>query len=332
MRIGRTDRTFGRGFTLVELLVVISIIGILIAMLLPAVQAAREAARRMQCSNNLRQLALAAHNYQTVHGKLPPGRVDAQTAGGYNWGWVPRLLPFVEQGNLSQNIDYTKDPASNSYPIATTPVPILRCPSDFNRLQVAGTPDADTNYRGNAGNLIGAKYSGIEQNNGLFVTNVAVSIDHVIDGTSNTALFSEAVLGDNDNTKISIPGDWFEITANKNAARQTIHDQCANLVLTDSTTQFSKAGRNWHLGNYVTTRYNHMLTPNKKSCVCRQGSQDIDDRINNQGSVTTVSSRHSGGVNLALADGSLRFVSESIDRDIWWALGSRDGGEVVKDF
>jgi prepilin-type processing-associated H-X9-DG protein len=75
-----------------------------------------------------------------------------------------------------------------------------------------------------------------------------------------------------------------------------------------------------------------MLTPNKRSCVCKQGTKDADDRINNQGSVTTASSRHSGGVNLALADGSLRFISESIDRDIWWALGSRDGGEVLGQF
>ena len=133
-----------RGFTLVELLVVITIIGILIALLLPAVQAAREAARRMQCSNNLKQIGLALHNYHTAIGCFPPGYISAYTApgydasGGYNtgdtgpgWGWGAMILPYLEQGNVWSQIHFNldiKDP--NNAASEPTSLPVFLCPSD----------------------------------------------------------------------------------------------------------------------------------------------------------------------------------------------------------
>jgi prepilin-type N-terminal cleavage/methylation domain-containing protein/prepilin-type processing-associated H-X9-DG protein len=332
------------GFTLVELLVVIAIIGILISLLLPAVQAAREAARRSQCTNNLRQWALAAHNYHSTFNSLPPGRYDP-AAGGYRWSSHAALLPYVEQGNVFSKLDYSRDASDPvNLPVVTSQFSILLCPSDTNRMTDPNDAEAQAgwgkvNYRANGGNDTGWLKSGSavniaassERNNGLFLTNRVVRFAEVFDGLSNTAMLSESLLGDADNTRISLPGDYFQVSVSDPPDRLELFNACNNLVPTASTVQFSYSGKNWVLGNYVTDRYNHLLPPNGKSCVV-SGAGTINNRINYKGTASTASSRHSNGVNVALGDASVRFVNSSLDINTWWALGSRDGGETLGDF
>jgi prepilin-type processing-associated H-X9-DG protein len=115
------------------------------------------------------------------------------------------------------------------------------------------------------------------------------------------------------------------------ADRVQLYDACRALVPTAATPQWSYAGRYWYVGNYAVARYNQVMTPNEKSCVC-SGAGALNVRMNYKGAATTASSRHPGGVNLALVDGSVRFVSDSIDRDTWWAIGSKADREVVGNY
>ena len=336
-----------RAFTLVELLVVIAIIGVLMALLLPAVQAAREAARRMQCANHIKQWVLGAHNYHGAYEAFPQGRLDP-AVGGFRWSMQASVLPYIEQGNLYNLIDYTNPDSINDPKVTNAKIKICYCPSDTDNM----TNSADsgnavghgrTNYRASGGNDTGWILSGSainiaaspEYNNGVFVTNRVVRMADITDGMSNTAFMSEARLGDGDQSKISLIGDYFEIPYGPADPtppdRLQIYQACNALQPTASTPQWSYAGRYWYIGNYATSRYNHIMPPNGKSCAC-SGDGKLNVRMNYKGTATTASSRHPAGVNLGLADGSVRFVPNSIDINTWWALGSRDGGEVLGDF
>jgi prepilin-type N-terminal cleavage/methylation domain-containing protein/prepilin-type processing-associated H-X9-DG protein len=335
------------GFTLVELLVVIAIIGVLVALLLPAVQAAREAGRRMQCNNNMRQWAIGCHNYHDTFLAFPQGRLDP-AVGGYRWSMQASVLPYIEQGNLFQKIDYTAAASINDPQITNAKIKICYCPSDTDKMTNASDAGnavghGRTNYRASGGSDTGWILSGSainiaaspEYNNGLFVTNRVIKMSDVTDGTSNTALLSETVLGDGDQNKVSPLGDYFEIPYGPAdptpADRLQVYNACVALVPTASTPQWSYSGRYWYVGNYAVSRYNHIMPPNGKSCAC-SGAGALNVRMNYKGTATTASSRHPNGVNVALTDGSVRFVTSSIKIDTWWALGSRDGGEVLGDY
>ena len=338
-------RTQRAAFTLVELLVVIAIIGVLVGLLLPAVQAAREAARRMQCSNNIRQWALAVHNYESAFKSFPIGRIDP-AYGGYRWSFQASALPYLERNNLFNLLDFTNSNAMNDTRITDAKIAQNLCPSDTDRMDNAADPQNDvgrgrTNYRASGGSDTGWILSGSainiaaspERNNGIFVTNQKVRFRDIVDGASNTALLSEAILGDGNQNKISIPGDYFKIPYSTTDPavpdRQLLYDSCTALVPTASTEQWSYAGRYWYIGNYATARYNHVMTPNTKSCVT-SGPGALNVRMNYKGAATTASSRHGSGVGLATADGAVHYVSNSVDKNAWWGLGSRNEADSIQ--
>ena len=179
------------------------------ALLLPAVQGARETSRRSQCASNMRQIGLAALNFHSAQSSFPPGRQGDPTTAS-TWGFIVPLLPFLDKNLLFTKLNLTvpvTDPANSILPVA--PLPFLRCPSDLNLLDESSDYSGfagwtRNNYRGNGGNDTGAlDANGNETNNGIFRTNRRVSIDQISDGVSATALFSEGVTGDGDNGVIS---------------------------------------------------------------------------------------------------------------------------------
>jgi prepilin-type N-terminal cleavage/methylation domain-containing protein/prepilin-type processing-associated H-X9-DG protein len=323
------------GFTLVELLVVIAIIGVLTGLLLPAVQSARESARRTQCGNNLRQMSLAAANFVSTHDAFPLGR---DQPGEDVWSAQARLLPFLEETPAFKQINFSKVPSDPVHAqVCATVIKTFLCPSDMNRMNFQDAandnqyPWAKNNYRGNAGSDTGEWVAATnqEQNNGIFLTAMPVRLSSITDGASHTALFSEIVLGDADDGHIESPSDWFRVEKTNQTAQQ-VYSACLTVTPeTGSGVQFSRAGRNWVRGNFVTTRYNHIMPPNTLSCVrCASGNVNANT-INDNGGATTASSRHPGGVNLSMADASVHFASDSVDINVWWAIGSRNGGETV---
>lgn len=308
-----------RAFTLVELLVVIAIIGILVGLLLPAVQSAREAARRMQCSNNLKQFGLALHNYESTYKRLPAGRnslsISAHAA----------LLPYMEQGNLAQLVDWRVpwNHANNAQARATE-VPTFNCPSDPVSIVPAGW--ASTTYRNNQGsgllhglpptNPSNGNY-GMPEPNGPMIPNKYLRFADITDGTANTAAFSEHGKGDFSNA-ISSRTDTFWPKTYPNTADEAVQ-QCNAIDPNDLQYQrVSDVGAPWLQGYHSTTTYFHVAPPNGRSCMFPPG------RI-----ATTAKSSHTGGVQVARCDGSVSFVTESVDILVWRALGSRNGGEAI---
>jgi prepilin-type N-terminal cleavage/methylation domain-containing protein len=325
-----------QGFTLVELLVVIAIIGVLVAMLLPAVQAAREAARRSDCSNRLRQVGLASLNFESAQKTLPMGRVLPGA-----WGVHPQLLPYIEQDTVYKTVDFKQAVAAANARLLD--IEAFVCPTDSTD-RLADTPLADNqdgwgrnSYRANAGSDTGEMTgtglpkNQIERNNGVFVTNRAIRLKDVTDGTANTALFSERVRGDGDNTVVEPASDWFRISEGSVTADQ-VATACLALdiwTMNKAATQFSRGGRNWPLGNYAVSRYNHILGPNSRSCARDSAGGGLGANFNASGGATTASSWHAGGVNVVRVDGSLQFATDGVDVVVWRALGSRDGEETV---
>jgi prepilin-type N-terminal cleavage/methylation domain-containing protein/prepilin-type processing-associated H-X9-DG protein len=311
-------------FTLVELLVVIAIIAILIGLLLPAVQKVRESAARMHCQSNLHQLAIALQNYQSTYGTFPQGRTYPN---GSSFSAHARLLAFLEQDNAFKLINFNapwSDP-SNAAAVAAR-VPVFLCPSDAPQAAVPPT-EAPTNYRINEGTQLPMWYgptdptginAGLPVPDGVFYVNGPIRILDVTDGTSNTAAFSEHLTGDFDQSIATETGDTFRPGTHPTTPDQAILD-CQATNIFDLTKQgYSNVGAPWLYGYHSTTSYWHSSLPNTRSCMFPP------ERV-----MTTANSRHTGGVNVALCDGSVRFVANSISLTTWRALGSRNGGEVL---
>jgi prepilin-type N-terminal cleavage/methylation domain-containing protein len=306
---------FKRGFTLVELLVVIAIIGILISMLLPAVQSVREAARRTTCGNNLRQIGIALHNYYGVHKKLPFG----QGGTGHKYSAVSQLLPYMEQDNLFETIDFNSDIFD---PVNDAPrrveIQLMRCPSDqFLRFPETG---GGINYAANKGSgIVWGPNAGPNANmpepNGPFYRDSEVEFSSVTDGLSQTAAFSERLIGDGSNAIVTIRRDTFLSSDTPTTADEAV--QMANAVDPyNLANQFpALMGAPWMHGQHG---YQHVNTPNTLSVGFRTSGR----------ATMAANSYHPHGVMVINLDSSVKFVSDGIDLVAWRAIGSRNGNEL----
>jgi prepilin-type N-terminal cleavage/methylation domain-containing protein/prepilin-type processing-associated H-X9-DG protein len=377
------DRHIPRGFTLLELLVVIAIIGVLIGLLLPAVQSAREASKRLECVNQLKQLGLAVHSYHSQTNVLPADGLflgaaygafnqtaqndnddGASDPSGWGWNasWTVALLPYIEQKDLYDAYNFNRggDMRAN-YTVGFNLLPGLLCPSETVK-ERPNAPWAPTSYHGNLGGpTIVALWSGTivqsfttypqiwfgpDPNMGYF------GFPGVTDGTSNTALISERLLGLVGNPVVYPGGRDAKrgiFLANYNGA----YDQgsnadpmaavnaCRNLPGTQPSGQGNDGGtymsgaywslsQPWMISN---SSYVHFNTPNGYSCISRTDGCCGGGVITWGGTSAMISatSNHSGGVNVAMTDGSVRFVRDEISPPVWWALGTRNGAEVIGD-
>jgi prepilin-type N-terminal cleavage/methylation domain-containing protein/prepilin-type processing-associated H-X9-DG protein len=321
-----------RAFTLIELLVVIAIVAILIALLVPAVQKVRAAAARTQCINNLKQIGLALHGYHDTNNSFPAARDP------YPLAFSPQahLLQFVEQQAVFQMIDFTgANGATTTYKginatVATIPIPVYNCPSDVGSVRggngaTPGVTFSGTNYSSCVGT--GASSGGVF--NGDYVTGDGVflllpggpiKIAHILDGTSNTAAFSESTYGNGLAGLSPSPGalDPLELAIDISGGGMD-PATCAA-----TTTYTGQRCDRWINGGYLSTAYNHYYPPNSSTLDCLNSS-------NNFG-LKAARSRHPGGVNLLLCDGTVRFITNGITTATWHALATRAGGEVLGDF
>jgi len=375
-----------RGFTLIELLVVVAIIAILVALLLPAVQAARDAARKSSCSNNLKQLALAVHNYEATYKMFPPGSlypcpaIDPITGipQCWNFGVSPlvAILQYIEQETIYNSYNtymgvYGSFPPNVNGPISwwanTTvfnmQVNLFLCPADSSRV----IRQPVTNYMGNLGGPFMLKgYSGTMIPNNpaqtFSQTSVPVNLNYpfaqtagpigfsaISDGTSNTALWSEAVTG----TNLPVIAGTGRIPEMRGFFVTNFDFNPNNLILNNTAAVFqylgacngvprgtvaqgsgpnntNLRGTSWQISfpyyvNYGL--YNHVGAPNSRQCSNVQLSQnDIGLDVFGTAPPTSL---HSNGVNVGFSDGSVRFVTEQINLFTWWALGSRAGNEPI---
>jgi len=336
-------------FTLVELLVVIAIIGILVGLLLPAVQAAREAARRMQCQNHLRQLGLAAHNHESALRVLPPA-FRGKSIGGAPpyfdlWGTLANLTPYLEQTAVYNSIDLNltmyqlTSPFGIQAPDAVrTRVPIFLCPSDTGEsvcrdsYAIVGE-FAPTNYsfclgsgtsRGRTG-WLGSPYDA----DGVFYAQSKVKITDIKDGTSNTVGASERILGSGEErTVLGSRAELKPQTMYVNPGAETNDANCGSSLRINFS---QRRMYTWVAGEPRCTSYNHYYLPNdpiNPDCVANFTGSDPLTRSTGHG-LSTARSRHTGGVNAWYCDGSVRFISNSIQLQIWRAIATRTGGEVA---
>jgi prepilin-type N-terminal cleavage/methylation domain-containing protein/prepilin-type processing-associated H-X9-DG protein len=311
-------------FTLIELLVVIAIIGVLIALLLPAVQSAREAARRMQCTNNLKQIGLALHNYHDTRGAFPPNRYTFN--GNYSFSALSQLLPHMEQNQLYSALNFSlmrTDPGNATG--RAVGVNSFLCPSDGGQNLPPGM--AATNYKANEGanimHLYGAadptgSNASLPPPDGPFFANVSYRLADILDGTSNTCAFSEMLIGDQSDTIATENRDIFRPGTFPATLDAAVAD-CKTVVWTNVALQgWSTSGTPWTDGSGATSMYKHVATPNNRSCMYPPSRLML-----------TARSLHPGGVNVLFCDGSVRFVKDSVSPVPWRAIGSRNRGEVV---
>jgi len=328
-----------KAFTLVELLVVIAIIGTLVGLLLPAVQAAREAARRMQCSNNLKQIALACHNYQSAFRHFPPSAIVdltvSSTGNNGSWGVHGRILPFLEQGGLYDKVDLSIAWDGQSV-IDGLQVPVYACPSDpGSRERRTFTDDRPslypTSYGFNFGRWFVFDPLTRKAGDGMFAPNHFFDFRDCGDGTSQTLLTAEV--------KAWTP---YQRNGGPNSTTMPANEIEAEAVVA-SGAQFKNTGHTeWPDGRVHHTGFTVTLAPNANVPFNKDGRvyEQMDFNSWQEGkqgiaghptyAMITSRSHHVGLVNVAKVDGSVATVSESIDLEIWHAVGTRNEREVFE--
>jgi prepilin-type N-terminal cleavage/methylation domain-containing protein/prepilin-type processing-associated H-X9-DG protein len=337
-----------RGFTLIELLVVIAIIAVLIALLLPAVQSAREASRRAQCSNNLKQIGLAIHNYETTFKVYPFGKGLTYTgivpgAAGYaRWSAHSQLLMYIEQGNLFSATNFAlppetpgmagavpfmpayQNPNRENMTACMTQVATFLCPSDAPPL---GEWPGGNNYLANQqtwacdlSENFPSTNAPTEMPRGIFYYLSSTAPAKVTDGLSNTAYFSEKIRG----TGQANPRTDMLIFTNQTTLAAT-YAACTQLNVMTAPPLTSRQGMSWVMGEMCCTLYNHVAPPNSTTCA----APNFPGNMANMAMQVPPSSFHPGGANVMMGDGSVRFIKNSVNVQTWQAIGTRNGGETV---
>jgi prepilin-type N-terminal cleavage/methylation domain-containing protein len=315
------------GFTLIELLVVIAIIAILVALLLPAVQAARGAARLTQCKNNIKQLVLGLQNYHDINRMFPPGHLETgeenpppggQTAQ-HQIGWLSYLLPYVEQSatynlipfnDINPSLNVNKNAAF--WPAAGTVIPFFMCPSDPSQLVfITASPTAPANYMGNQGINCMCQFNVCS---GVFGHSTFTKLSWITDGTTNTIAVSETLRGDN-NTATLKDNYIYNKTATANAQDVTT---CQSFAA-----NASDRGLSWLGGQPQYNMFSTNRVPNDSLYDCiapNYGCSNFAARSAHEG----------GGATTGMCDGSVHFISQNVDLTTYQALGTIQGGESVQ--
>ena len=302
----RFPRRFSRpglqrnGFTMIELLVSIGIVGLLMATILPAVNHARESARRSECKNNLKQIILACHEHEEAHGNFGTPYMEGEYL-------MTRILPFL---------GHPKPIIISGQPGVPQIIPEFRCPTD-------------SHANGSVLSISGRSYfpsggHGLIKRDGFHAESTGRSIQarDISDGMSNTAAFSER--------RVQLDPYYFGSDFTSSIWHHRIVRKTANFIA--DYDQFADECE-YHsvpplVSNYRDLAFYHIQTPNRYSCL----NGDTSDFRAIEYAAFTASSLHTGGVNLAMVDGSVRFVSDSIDRNVWRAIGTRNGNETIGDF
>ena len=318
------------GFTLVELLVVIAIIGVLVALLLPAVQAAREAARRMSCANNIRQLALAMHNYESANTKFPPQIMYGK--GQKLWSPQARILPYIEQGNLFAGVDFKQDYGSvmiNGQRLASMRVPALLCPSEMRdemRLKNGDPYHYPLNYGVNCGVWKVFDPTDESGGSGAFFPNSGLAARNFSDGLSNTLMLAE------------VKG-WTPYYRDGKSGTASQAKEPSEICSLKGNFKTESGHTEWVDGRTHQAGFTATFTPNTQ-VLCTEDSQLYEVDWNNsrvgksdtEVTYASVTSRsyHSGNVvNIARMDGSADTITNDIDLVVWQAMATRDGGEII---
>jgi prepilin-type N-terminal cleavage/methylation domain-containing protein/prepilin-type processing-associated H-X9-DG protein len=334
------DRT---GFTLIEILIVITIIGILLGLTIPAIQRSRESGRRLQCMNNLRQIGIAIQAFQTVHGFFPPAWPSESEKGGVviRSLYSPQLqiLSFLDQDTVTRSINFTlsSDPgdAPQNLTAQDTHIAVFICPSEISPL-LRG-PTGPSSYRANIGPSpyywdSTQRYPG--GGGGAFPVSYVIRPANFTDGLSQTAFLSEKLMGD-DQDRIFTPKRDYWCAGLPDSSNYPAVDEL--IAICQSTPPgipqyVSRGGHTWYVGSFDSTWYNHSIPPNSSVAGCK-----VNDAIPTPeqsglfGGIFGASSSHDGGVNCLFGDGSGRFIKDTVNIQVWRALSTRAKQEVIPD-
>ena len=315
--IPRTNiRSHKRGFTLIELLVTVAIIAVLVAILLPAVQGVREAARRSQCQSNLMQIGLALSNYQMVHGVLPPGTqnpsgpIESKEAGGYHLGWLAMILPYLEEQNAYQKIDLgatVYDPANG--PVRNHRISVLQCPSD--PYPGSGAGPGLTNYCGIHNDF----ETPIDVNqNGVLFLNSSIRYEDVSDGSSHTIYVIE--------TQLDAKSDLGWISGTRSSLR--------NVVVASSIGQTNESAKE---GSAADVKFQkHPLSDSRSQLPSVRQIENVAEASNKPLYVGGWGSHHHTLAQVVMGDGSAKAISDKIDPKVLRNAAHRADGELCTDF